>query len=129
MYKECNKNTWYGKLTSASKSIIVIHDKRVDNISKGKIFLYNTEKKKFTEYIEEIVIKILSDLTKEELKEAENIYKNEWNEAFSDYKKKHPKLASGKVTSSQPIVDNNEDDDPDDNEENGSEFNIDAEEE
>ena len=129
MYKECNKNTWYGKLKTASKSIIVIHDKRVNSTSKGKIFLYNTEKKKLSEYIEEIVIKILSDLTKEELKEAENLYKDEWNEEFSDYKKKHPKLSSGKVGSSQPIVDDNEDDDPDDNKEIDLEFNIDDEEE
>jgi hypothetical protein len=116
MYNECKQNPWYGKLTRPSKSSIVIYDKRVSSSSSEKIPLYNTELNKITEYIESIVVNLLSDLTSEEYEEAEKLYKKDWNKMFSEYRKKHPKIIIGKV-SKPPLVmydENDEDGDVDD---------------
>jgi hypothetical protein len=120
MYNECKQNPWYGKLTTPSKSSIVIYDKGVSSSSSGKIPLYNTELNKITEYIENIVINLLSDLTPEEYDAAEKLYKKDWNKMFAEYRKMHPKILTGKV-SKAPLVMYDEDGEDEDGEDEDGE--------
>ena len=89
MYKNERSNTWFGKLATPSQEIVVIHDKRVICSTEGRVFLYHTGRQKIVEFVESIAEKNLIDVSDHERNAIKKQYGKEWENIFSEYKKKH----------------------------------------
>jgi hypothetical protein len=85
MGKFKKQDTWYGMLESSKGNTVLIWDSVFPEAGKGKVFLYNTIKEAMIEYVEEIVIPKLRDLTGDELNDAHKEYEQGLRELKSQY--------------------------------------------
>lgn len=78
MYHKKKRGIWFGILNSKKGESVVVWDSEVPKASTGKVFLYNFQKEKITEYVEQIVQPKLRDLTKKEQRELQPGYVDQW---------------------------------------------------
>ncbi len=91
MYSKNKKSLWYGSLKTSKSNSVVIFDPTLPSAPTGKVFLFNSQRNEFVQYVEDIVSKNLHDLDADELKEAKNKYTTAFNEAQLCFLAKHSK--------------------------------------
>ncbi len=91
MYSKNKKSLWYGSLKTSKSNSIVIFDPSLPSAPTGKVFLFNSQRDDFVQYVEDIVSKNLHDLDADELKEAQNKYSAAFKKAQRNFLAKHSK--------------------------------------
>lgn len=94
------KSIWYGILKTSKASTVVLRDDGLPEPLTGRVYLYNIDRDKIIEYVEEIVSTKLKELTADEIKalgsDVEKKYKAARKLFLSENK------SSGKVLDLRP---------------------------
>lgn len=89
MFKKNSKQPWYGELRSRTGTSIMIYDNKLPCPPSGRILLYNADRDRFIEYVEEIVTSKLFELEGDALAEAKKKLKKPWQKAKDIYLREH----------------------------------------
>ena len=116
MYDASKKTVWYGKLTTAKMSTVVIFDPKLPIPEEGQIYLFNTSRNEIVRYVEDIVRLKLSDLTDSEIKDAKSLFGKGWRSARTAFLQDQPRkiFSRQKLSESPTDVDIDVDSDSDD---------------
>lgn len=86
-----NADIWYGELRTSKGNTIVIRDDQLPPASKGRIYLYNTDRHSFVQYDESIVTPKLFPLDDDARSEAAKQHENNWATARKQLIRAHSK--------------------------------------
>lgn len=108
-------STWYGKLETSTKSVLVIFDPKLPQAPTGQIYLFNTERGAVVRYVWSVVSEHLQDLSAEEQQAAQEQLAKDWKVARRCFLKTNPhplisKVRPAKVVAT-PVSQQDEDED------------------
>jgi len=117
MKNAAHSTVWYGELRALKGNTIIIRDEQLPEATRGRVYLYNTERDAIIQYDETIVAPKLFPLSDEEREAAELKFNEPWQKALDQFLKNHRKFSiSEKAETKKEALDEElfQDDDDDD---------------
>lgn len=95
MLKMNRKSIWYGKLATPNASHTVIFDPDFPTPPKGKLYLYNVERDKVIQYVEDIVAPKLHDMDESEAIALQKAIDGRWQITKKEFIATQAPMSSG----------------------------------
>jgi len=85
MKKTTNTTVSYSELRTSKGTTIVIHDSRLHNPLKSRMYLFNTDRGEIIQYDKSIVGPKLFPLNEEDSLQAQDQYQQQWEKARNQF--------------------------------------------